>query len=138
MNRADFQSLAEVRIVEAKALLDLNLFDGAYYLAGYAVECGLEACICARILAGEFPPRKDFSAQCFSHDLNKRADLADLIPARESDVRANPRLGSNWITVKDWNEQSRYNRYGESEARALYGAVADPSDGVMPWIRIDW
>ena len=38
MNRKDFQELSRIRLKEAKALLDLGLWDGAYYLAGYAVE----------------------------------------------------------------------------------------------------
>jgi HEPN domain-containing protein len=58
MNRTEFQSLAEVRIREAKALLDAGLWDGAYYLAGYAVECALKACIAKRTRAEDFPPRE--------------------------------------------------------------------------------
>ena len=37
MNRNDFQQLAEIRVKEAKVLLDNQCFDGAYYLLGYAV-----------------------------------------------------------------------------------------------------
>lgn len=43
--RVEFQRLAEARLVEAKALLDVGKWDGAYYLAGYAVELALKACI---------------------------------------------------------------------------------------------
>ena len=42
MNRADFQKLAALRLNEAKALLDNKCYEGAYYLIGYAVECGLK------------------------------------------------------------------------------------------------
>ena len=45
MNRSDFQQLADVRIDEAAVLFAQGKYDGAYYLAGYAVECGLKACI---------------------------------------------------------------------------------------------
>ena len=45
MNRGDLQLLANIRLDEAKALLAASLPAGAYYLAGYAVECGLKACI---------------------------------------------------------------------------------------------
>jgi hypothetical protein len=45
MNRNHFRQLAEVRIEEALVLFAQGLYDGAYYLAGYAVECGLKACI---------------------------------------------------------------------------------------------
>jgi hypothetical protein len=47
VNRSDFQALADVRIEEAQALLGLAppRPDGAYYLAGYAVECALKAAL---------------------------------------------------------------------------------------------
>ena len=45
VDRKDLQELSKVRLKEATALLKLGLFDGAYYLAGYAVECALKACI---------------------------------------------------------------------------------------------
>lgn len=54
MNRKDFQVLSKVRLREAKVLLGVGLYDGAYYLAGYAVECGLKACIAKRTLRHDF------------------------------------------------------------------------------------
>jgi HEPN domain-containing protein len=45
MTRKDLQKLAAIRLKEAKLLLAANAPDGAYYLAGYAVECALKACI---------------------------------------------------------------------------------------------
>ena len=42
LNAEDFRKLAEIRLSEAQALLDNRKFDGAFYLAGYAVECGLK------------------------------------------------------------------------------------------------
>jgi hypothetical protein len=48
MNRAEFQKLSDLRLHESKALLTAGLPQGAYYLAGYAVECALKACIAKR------------------------------------------------------------------------------------------
>ena len=45
MNRTDLQQPALTRLAEAKALLAAGFPAGAYYLAGYAVECALKACI---------------------------------------------------------------------------------------------
>jgi hypothetical protein len=39
MDRKDLRALSRVRLSEASALLKAGLPDGAYYLAGYAVEC---------------------------------------------------------------------------------------------------
>lgn len=55
MNRSDIQILADIRVGEAKALLDLGHWPGAYYLAGYAVECALKACIAKLTKADDFP-----------------------------------------------------------------------------------
>jgi hypothetical protein len=43
--RRDFRTLAELRAEEARVLLRSRRQLGAYYLAGYAVECALKACI---------------------------------------------------------------------------------------------
>jgi HEPN domain-containing protein len=45
MNRTDLQILAEDRLKDAEVLLANGRFGAAYYLAGYAVECGLKACV---------------------------------------------------------------------------------------------
>jgi hypothetical protein len=45
VNRVEPQRLAKERISDAKVLLGARHWVGAYYLAGYAVECALKACI---------------------------------------------------------------------------------------------
>jgi HEPN domain-containing protein len=49
LSRTELQQLAEIRIAEANVLLANGMWDGTYYLAGYAVECGLKACIMAHV-----------------------------------------------------------------------------------------
>jgi HEPN domain-containing protein len=58
VDRKDLQELSKVRLKEAKALLDLGMPDGAYYLAGYAVECALKACLAKGTVKYEFPDKK--------------------------------------------------------------------------------
>ncbi len=48
------QSLADERLGDAKVLLASNRYGGAYYLVGYAVECGLKACIAKLTQAEDF------------------------------------------------------------------------------------
>jgi len=47
LNKTDLELLADLRLAEAAALLGMAppMPDAAYYLAGYAVECALKACI---------------------------------------------------------------------------------------------
>src|SRR3984957_19824036 len=103
MNRIDLQNLANERIAEAKILLDAGMWTGAYYLAGYAVECGLKACI-AKLFKSEAFPEKSFSDKCYIHDLEKLVVLAELKTARDADNAANPLLADQWSTVLEWTE----------------------------------
>jgi hypothetical protein len=125
MNRTNFQQLADVRIAEAAALLGLTapLPDGAYYLARYAVECALKACIAKTYNQHDWPEKK-FVADCHTHQILDLVELAQLRPARIADAVANPLLGQNWMTVKDWNERSRYERHSLAKAQKLYAAIA--------------
>ncbi|OYV86886.1 MAG: DNA-binding protein, partial [Planctomycetia bacterium 21-64-5] len=41
-SRSDFEKLVDLRMKEAKLLLDQSDWDGAYYLVGYAVEGALK------------------------------------------------------------------------------------------------
>src|ERR1019366_8510670 len=45
MNRSDLHQLTEARVRESQALLAAGEAAGAYYVAGYAVDCALKACI---------------------------------------------------------------------------------------------
>jgi HEPN domain-containing protein len=139
MNRAELRQLAEDRILDAAALLAAGRWSGAYYLAGYAVECGLKACIMVRVEAtGTIFEDKKFSEKCWTHDFKDLLELANLTSAMDADIAANPALNRNWITAKDWRETSRYAQKTQPEAEAMYNAVANHPDGVLAWIRMHW
>jgi len=55
MNRLDLQQLAWERSGDAQELLAAGRWSGAYYLCGYAVECGLKACIAKLSRLHDFP-----------------------------------------------------------------------------------
>jgi hypothetical protein len=67
--KSDFQKIADMRVREARILLDAGEWDGAYYLAGYAVECALKACIIKRLNTSDVWPEKSFMDNCYKHDL---------------------------------------------------------------------
>lgn len=135
ITRADFQQLADVRLKEAKALLDLGMWDGAYYLAGYAVEVALKACIIKAVMATDAFPERKFSENCWTHDLEKLIALAGLKSAWDAVIKADPVLWNYWEIVEEWSEQKRYHRITEAEAKGLYDAVSDATHGVLQWIN---
>ena len=138
VTRADFQQLADIRLREAKALLDLGFWDGAYYLAGYAIEIALKACIIKKVMATDAFQDKKFSESCWTHDIGKLIALAGLQPTWTAATIADPRLWGNWGVVKLWSEQTRYDRCTEDEAKTLYTAISDPTHGVLTWIKTQW
>lgn len=136
MNRRDFQRLAELRVMEAGALVRSRKEIGAYYLAGYAVECALKACIAKATKRHEFPPKSDYVRKLYSHNLEELLRIAGLEKQLEADSRANPDLAINWGVVKSWNEESRYMNSG-LKGRDLYPAINGPN-GILLWIKQRW
>jgi len=136
--RAEFQHLAAVRLEEAKILLDAGKWDGAYYLAGYAIELALKACIIKTLMATDAFPEKKFSDRCYTHDIGGLVTLADMMTVWLTATTTDSKLSGNWGIAKEWSEQKRYHQITEAEARDLYAAVADAAHGVLPWIKTYW
>ncbi len=133
-NRAQFQVLADVRIRESLALLSSEHWAGAYYLAGYSIECALKACIARKTRQFDFPDR-DFANQVWTHKL---ASLLKSAGLEEELTRETVDLQANWAVVKDWREDRRYAVSGELDARSLVTAIVDPANGVLPWLKSHW
>jgi HEPN domain-containing protein len=137
VDRKDLQELSRVRLREATALLKLGLFDGAYYLAGYAVECALKACIAKGTQRCEFPDKKKVESS-HSHNLQELIKVAGLDEARREQADKDTDFRRNWAMVQSWSEQSRYRKHRPESAQALVGAVGDRRHGVISRIKLQW
>lgn len=137
MNRNDFRRLARIRIREARALLEAGCFDGAYSLCGYAVECGLKACIAKATRRSEWPDLEKVKAS-YTHDLTALVKQAGLRATLEAEEKTDLELARFWAVVKDWSEKARYAEHTETKARDLCRAVTDRQHGVMRWLRKYW
>lgn len=138
MNRAALQEISNLRVREAAALLRAGHWPGAYYLAGYAVECSLKACVAKQVRRYDFPDKK-LANEAFTHDLQKLVKIAGLEPDLQRDLAANPTLELNWAVVKDWSEGARYELgITEAQARDLYSACTARTNGVLAWIKRRW
>jgi HEPN domain-containing protein len=137
MNRNDFQETAELRLRESKVLLAAGFSDGAYYLAGYAVECALKACIARRTREYDFPEKKLVN-DSHTHDLGKLLNLAELKDELNAVIVNDPAMESALDKIQDWSETSRYQRKTAQEATALLKAIEDQEGGLLPWIRLHW
>src|SRR5579863_8456915 len=131
MMREEFQRLADLRVEEAAVLAANGKEQGAYYLAGLAVECALKACISKRTKQHQYPPRN--TTQYYEHKLDVLLELAELEDQLDKESKGNPAFKQNWGVVRDWKVDTRY------EAAGLRGSemvVAVSSiDGVLQWLK---
>jgi HEPN domain-containing protein len=122
---------------EAKALLRMRHPDGAYYLAGYAVECALKACIAKTTVRYDFPDKKKVD-DSHTHSLEKLIKVAKLEAAWSQRVRIDSRFRTSWEIVQSWSELSRYKKHDLETAKEFIAAVNDRGYGVMAWIKRHW
>jgi len=138
MNRKDLQYLADLRIKEAKVLLDNKCYEGAYYLAGYAVECALKACFAKQIQKHEFPDKKMVN-DSYTHNLEKLLEVAGLKNEFQGEIQKNSMLFDNWLIIQDWSEQARYlSAISEQKAQNIIAAITDQQSGVLRWLKKLW
>jgi HEPN domain-containing protein len=139
VNRMQLQQLAADRIIDAQTLLAAGRWSGAYYLAGYAVECGLKSCVLAFVeRTGVIFLERKFQDHCWTHELEMLLKTAGLEPEFGQARGRNPALAGYWGVVKDWKETSRYEQKTQSEAEQLYEAIIQNPDGILPWIQTRW
>jgi HEPN domain-containing protein len=137
LNRKDFRILASMRAKEARTLLLDGKQEGAYYLAGYSVECALKACVAKKTKKSEFPPSPEQARQSYyTHDLSVLLKTAGLDQQLEREMQINRALANNWNTVKLWVEASRYQHAGLNGSD-LYKAISG-RNGVFRWIKRYW
>ena len=138
MNRDKFQNIALLRLEEAEKLLEHKFYSGAYYLAGYCIECALKACIAKQTRQYDFPPERNIIEKIYTHKIIDLINSSGLKTELETECKINAEFESNWKTVKDWKENSRYNVANEGDARDLIEAISNNENGVLKWIKQHW
>jgi HEPN domain-containing protein len=134
--RKDFQRLAELRAKEAATLAKTGSQQGAYYLAGFAIECALKACIAKKTRRHDFPADKDYAGKVYTHNLEQLLKLAHLDTQLNEDVENRPQLAVNWDVVRRWNVDSRYETSKLSGREMIL--ATNSADGVLQWIKLYW
>ena len=138
MNRNDLQKISGIRLKEASTLLKSGYYAGAYYLAGYCIECGIKSCIAKQTKRHEFP-NKELANKAWSHDLENLIGIAGLTRELQLEMKNNSALQLNWAIVKDWNEASRYDiNISKSQAKDFYSACSARTDGILSWVKKRW
>ena len=130
MNRDDLKEVALIRLDDARVLLENERYEGAYYLCGYVVECALKACIAKQTRQYDFPDKR-LAGKVFTHNLERLVELADLKSEIDQEIGKDKAFKYNWSVVKDWSEESRYQKHGAEDAGDLYSAITDKKGGIL-------
>lgn len=135
MNKHELEILSSIRIEEAAVLLKAECYHGAYYLAGYALECILKACIAKQVKQFDFPDKK-LANDSYTHDLTKLLITAGLKQELMRQESKDINFKLNWSVANKWSEESRYDHsIQRQDARDLFEAITENESGVLAWLK---
>lgn len=137
MNRKDFQTLARIRLKEARVLLKAGCYDGAFYLAGYVIEFALKAVIAKQTARHDFPDKKR-TQDSHTHEFTTLIRVADLREELDEERRTDPTFNDFWTALTEWSETARYATATRARAERLVQVVSDSKHAVFRWIRRFW
>jgi hypothetical protein len=105
---SDFEQTALDRFEDAKCLLENSRFDGAVYLAGYAIEIALKVRLCKENGFTEFPGKHDkIYHKWFSHNLAKLEELSNL--------NLTTNYLAEWSVIQRWTVELRYKQNTQAQ-----------------------
>lgn len=137
MNRFDLQRLSVIRLAEARSLLAAGHPSGAYYLAGYAVECALKARIASFTQQYDFPD-KGKAQEAFTHRFEQLIGTAGLQSELKLELQQEPDFATFWEVAINWRETGRYKEYSRPQAEEFLTALDDQDHGVLSWLKRYW
>lgn len=137
MKRTDLQAIAQSKIDDAVLLLQDQRYSNSYYLAGFAVEIALKACI-AKQIAAETIPDKTFIQAIHVHNIAALVGLAGLKPELQNKEDSDPDFHTYWGIATKWGPSARYQAIDSLSCQLLIQAVIEPDHGVLPWIKTYW
>lgn len=101
--RAEFQALAQHRVLDSVKACGADRWHAGLYLGGYAIECAIKADLCGSVLGGGRWSRGALEAAgsggLWTHNLLALAERAGYPPDILDDIRRLSRM---------WSEQLRY------------------------------
>lgn len=138
MNKSDLEALVDIRVKEAKLLLDNNCYEGAYYLLGYALECAIKACIAKHVKEHDFPD-KQLANAAYTHKLGDLLGVAGLKQKLQEKEKTDEEFKLNWAVTKDWSEDARYEHtIEETTAKDFFRVITNEKTGILVWIKSWW
>lgn len=136
-SRAELQAVADRKLDDARTLFDNGGYSNAFYLAGYAIECALKACIAKQVLPETIPDKKFVNA-IYTHSFNDLVGLAGLRGELRAKQDADQDFQAQWALASEWSPEVRYESVDKATTHLMLIAVGDANHGVLPWIKTFW
>jgi len=137
LTKSDLEKLAQLRLDDALLLLRAGRWSSAYYLAGYAVELALKACI-SKLFQPNVIPDRAFVDAVYNHKLDSLLATAGLTLTFKEACVADHLLAAYWGVASQWRETSRYELWDSMSAAAMLQAIHEPNHGVFQWVKQHW
>ena len=147
-NPEEIRKIANQRLEEAEILLENNMFNGAFYLAGYSVELYLKAKICEVF---NIPNLFNFDDDCviykigrikkltFTHDLNELILLSGLHYKIINTKKDSAEFSANIsFILEKWDSNVRYRKQGyikKEQLKQIISFLNDKEKGLLQWIN---
>ena len=150
VNPEEIRKLAKQRLTEAEILYQNGQYDGAYYLAGYAVELSLKAKICERLglphlfdetnstnnsIKGMCEIRKTLK----THNLIVLLNLCGLKPNFDEGKATNLQIAIlNSLLINSWDENARYKPCGHVQLQDIHKIIQllTVEKNFLTWIEL--
>jgi hypothetical protein len=139
-----WKDLVTDRVADAETLLLSNRWQGAYYLAGYAIETALKVCVLQRLQREPTVILEEgdrYLREVRSHnllELLKRAGLAKQVAGGWGPDSNDTNVLLQWVDMVEWNEGARYRRdVTEGQARAICQSILGLAE-LLTWIKSRW
>ena len=137
LTKSDLEKLSQLRLDDALLLLQERRSSSAYYLAGYAVELALKACI-SKLFQPNVIPEKAFVDAVYTHKLDNLLATAGLTIKFKQACTADHLLAAYWGVTSQWRETSRYELWDPMSAASMLHAINEPNHGVFQWVKQYW
>lgn len=150
-NTTEINDLAAQRLREAQILYENEMYDGAYYLAGYSVELKLKGKICDRLgipnlyddmdsITNSIKGISDIRRSLKTHNLFTLLLFSGLKNKFDNEKAVNSEFAkASSLLFNAWDENVRYKPCGhirDQDVKTLINLLSH-SNGLLRWIELN-
>ena len=130
ITKSELRKRAKAKLSDAEVLYKNRRYDGAVYIAGYALELSLKARTCRTLNWNEFP---ETNGEFKRYNSFKTHNLDILLSLSGVEEKIKLNYFMDWNNINEWNPEQRYAEIGnisKSDARARIDSIKNLMSGL--------